>query len=384
MPRLAVAEAASTGSPAKTRRAFMRASVASVASVSILAPSIVSASVAEPAASAPDPIFAAIERYQRASAGSDRLCDLADAGEVVDCEASTEEILASRLNLASTAPTTLLGLAAYARFLDHQSSVVFGEGFFDEELNGRAEQHAFFASLNRSLAGLQRAAADFTADGDAELLQLGASLDLAIGAAEIARRDLNAAEAKHEAHKPLPSDAMRRRDGDEIFPIQFDLVDGFYTSADIGKLRRRQAKGWENFFDAVPRRMRGMFNAEDWMRRARERADEIIGAADAYTAARREQATSLGLARLDTQYDARLDDLDRLWQSIANIRATTIEGLAVKARLAQFHLNRGRGLAPLEFAGDDHEIGCNICDDLVELTAVEKAAPHFAGPETVA
>jgi hypothetical protein len=126
--RLAAAAATSASSPAKTRRAFMR-TVASVASVSVLAPSIVSASVAEPATSALDPIFAAIERYLRASAESDRLCDLADAGEVVDCEASTEEVLASRLNLASTAPTTLLGLAAYARFLDHQSNVVFGEVF---------------------------------------------------------------------------------------------------------------------------------------------------------------------------------------------------------------------------------------------------------------
>lgn len=352
--------------------------VASVVSASVLAPSIVSASFAEPATSAPDPIFAAIERYQRSAAESDRLCDLADAGEVVDCEACTGEVLASRLNLASTAPTTLLGLAAYARFLDHQSSVVFGEGFFDEELNDRAEQLAFFASLNRSLAGLQRAAADLTAAGDAELLRLGASLDVAIDAAEIARRDLNAAEAEYDAAKPARGDALRWREGDLFFAMHFRLIDGYYTAGDVEALRQQQDRGWRGHFPPASSALGKKLNAEDWPRRARERAAEIIAAWDERTAATDQLAAALVTLRLEAEYDERLAELDRLWQSIANIRATTIEGLAVKARLAQFHRRRSGEPQAEDFVNDGHEIGCNICDDLAELTAVEKPSANLA------
>jgi hypothetical protein len=271
--RLAAAVAASTGSPAKSRRAFMR-TVASVASVSVLAPSIVSASLAEPAAPSLDPIFAAIERYERAFAEFNRLGALDEAGEVVDFGANTREVLASRLNLASTAPATLSGLAAYARFLDHQSSVVFGEGFFDDQVNDKAEPLAFFASLNRSLGSLLRISGEPRGDGDAELLRLGVQLDAAIATAETARRAAHAAD-------------------------------------DAG---------------------------------------------------------------LDLAYDQALGDLDRLWKPISRLRATTVEGLAVKARLAQFHRHRSRE----EFCSDDHEIGGNICDDLAELSAVEKSAVNLA------
>jgi hypothetical protein len=348
MPRLAVAEAASTRSTASTRRAFMR-TVASVASISIVAPSIAASSVAEPPA-ARDPIFAAMERWELAEAAfhaADEESDLAD--ELGD------EAVAARVALASTRPTTFTGLAAYLRFLSSQSGVL-GTFFFDDQY----ESMAFVKSLDRALAALMRVPAD-PATGDAELLMLGASLDVAIAAAASASRDIDAAEAQYEAHI-VPGDALRFRKGDELFPMRFTIVDGYFEGSDVEALRKAQAIGWQAYFVAAP---------EAFERRLRDRAGEIIAAYDAWTAAAEAKIEELGIERLDAEYDARLGEVDRLWKRIANIRATTVEGLAVKARVARFHRARCRASEQPEdmFASDDHAIGCNICDDLAELMA---------------
>jgi hypothetical protein len=223
-----------------------------------------------------------------------------------------------------------------------------------------------------------------TAAGDAELFRLGASLDVAIDAAEIARCDLNAAEAEYDAGKPARSDALLWREGDQFFAMHFRLVDGYYMAGDVEALRQQQARGWRGHFPPASSALGKKLNADDWPRRARERAAEIVGAWDEWIAATEELAQTLGTARLDAEYDARLLELDQMWERIAGIRATTIAGLAVKARLAQFHRCRSRGAADEDFANDGHEIGCNICDDLAELAAVEKPAERFAVAETVA
>jgi hypothetical protein len=99
----------------------------------------------------PDPILAAIERYERAEADCDRISESDEAR----LEAASEESVRARCALAETAPTTLEGLAAFARFLDRQSSVVLKDAFFCDD----AEHLAFYANLNRSLSAITRAAA---------------------------------------------------------------------------------------------------------------------------------------------------------------------------------------------------------------------------------
>jgi hypothetical protein len=93
-----------------------------------------------------DPIFAAMERYERAEAKCLRIPDedearLASAGE---------KSRRARCALAKTAPTTLEGLAAFARFLDQQSSTTLKTAFFDND----REHLAFYANLNLSLMRL--------------------------------------------------------------------------------------------------------------------------------------------------------------------------------------------------------------------------------------
>jgi hypothetical protein len=89
-----------------------------------------------------DPIFAAMERYLRAEKRAD--------GDRV-----------ARERLAETAPTTLDGLAAFAHFLNHQSSVILKDAFFDND----REHLAFYASLDRALAHCPRQPIEDQDDG---------------------------------------------------------------------------------------------------------------------------------------------------------------------------------------------------------------------------
>jgi hypothetical protein len=95
-----------------------------------------------------DPIFAAIKRYERAEAECLRIPEEDEAR----LASASDESWNARLALAETAPTTLEGLTAFARFLDRQSSTVLKTAFFD---NNR-EHLAFYASLNRSLRLITR------------------------------------------------------------------------------------------------------------------------------------------------------------------------------------------------------------------------------------
>jgi hypothetical protein len=343
--------------------------VASVASMSIVGPSIAAAGGGEPPAG-PDPIFAAMERCIRAEAAY-----LATDEDVSD--ELSDDTVAAREALARTRPTTFTGLAAYLRFLSHQSREVLGTFFFDND----RENTAFIENLDHAVAALLRGPGDPAAGGDAELLRLGASLDVAIAAAATTRRDLDAAEAEYEAHPVVRSDALRLREGDERFPIPINTIDGFYCLAtDVDRLRLEQARGWQRFYawpDAP--------NVFDEARFLSQRAGEIITAYDEWITACEAHDAEFDTERLDAEYDAKIEELDRLWKCIANIRATTVEGLAVKARLARYHRGRNCGDEPEMFASEDHEIGINICDDLAELTAAEKAPTRFAtGIETVA
>jgi hypothetical protein len=98
-----------------------------------------------------DPIFAAIERYKRAEAECLRIPDEDEAR----LDSAGEKSRRARCYLAKTAPTTLKGLAAFALFLDQQSSTVLKTAFFD---NNR-EHLAFYANLNRSLKLITRKSA---------------------------------------------------------------------------------------------------------------------------------------------------------------------------------------------------------------------------------
>jgi hypothetical protein len=107
-----------------------------------------------------DPIFAAIERYERAMAKVDLIWDEPPETEGPDREVRMDEAAgvakAARLALANTVPTTLAGLAELARFLNHQSNTVFETSFFDEEMG---ELLPFFETLDRCVAGIVAAGA---------------------------------------------------------------------------------------------------------------------------------------------------------------------------------------------------------------------------------
>ena len=130
----------------------MSTAVASVAFASVVAPSIAGPAIA--AAAEPDPIFAAIERYLQAERECDSIDGVAENGldETPEFTRAANEVLAARRALASTAPTSLNGLAEYARFLDQQSSVL-NDAFFDND----DEHLAFYASLNRSSSAVAAA-----------------------------------------------------------------------------------------------------------------------------------------------------------------------------------------------------------------------------------
>lgn len=99
-----------------------------------------------------DPIFASIARYLEVNARCEAIYDADEKDPRLKEDAC--DVRAARLALAQTAPTTLAGLAAYARFLNEQSAQVFEEPFFDRD--GKVEYMAFHASLDRSLAELLR------------------------------------------------------------------------------------------------------------------------------------------------------------------------------------------------------------------------------------
>ncbi len=129
-----------------TRRALV-AGVAFVTSAAAL-PAIAAVQSSDTA----DPIFAAIERWQRTRTEIDRF-DAKNDSESPDAEAAVSAVWEARLLLAETAPTTLAGLAAYVSFLRCQS-VDELETFFFDESGEHDEQLAFIESLDRSLASI--------------------------------------------------------------------------------------------------------------------------------------------------------------------------------------------------------------------------------------
>jgi hypothetical protein len=95
----------------------------------------------------PDPIFAAMEWYLASEAKIDAL---PDDGDERLLQAALAESTRGRRALAETVPTTLAGLAAFARFLEHQSRVVLDGAFFVDD----REHLAFYGSLARSLEAI--------------------------------------------------------------------------------------------------------------------------------------------------------------------------------------------------------------------------------------
>jgi hypothetical protein len=95
-------------------------------------------------ASAPDPIIVAMRRYLLAE---QKIAELPGEEEQTPrMDAAINESANARRDLAATVPTTLNGLAAFARFIDHQSRAI-NDAFFDDD----REHLAFYASLNQSL-----------------------------------------------------------------------------------------------------------------------------------------------------------------------------------------------------------------------------------------
>ncbi len=141
-------------SPTELSRRVLVAGVASVASA-VAAPAIAAIQSSDTA----DPIFAALERWQKIEIECHRLLDEESDGGINQsprAAAAVEAIWEERLRLAETAPTTLAGLAAYVRFLHHQSAVVLETSFFESE-GEHDEQLAFFESLDRSVASIAAA-----------------------------------------------------------------------------------------------------------------------------------------------------------------------------------------------------------------------------------
>lgn len=271
----------------------MSSAVASVASVSLVAPSIAAPIGGDEAV--PDPIFAELDRYLQLDRECDRLADLYHDIDLdaPDYRRAADAVVAARLSLAQTVPTTLAGLAAYARFLNHQSNVVLETSFFDEDMG---ELLPFYVSLDRSLTAMcpdisslrsanqsTRIAAPHSADPDATLTRIGAELEKKIA---------------------IAIEAMKRHDQ-------------AYDAWDRGEISQAQ-------YDQI-----------------------------------------------DRAYDAAYRPIETLWERMSEIRATTIEGLRIKARLAQFHRYRTSGFANM----DDELIGTNLIDDLIAGDPTPLALP---------
>jgi hypothetical protein len=131
----------------------MSSAVASVASASIIAPSIAAPIGGD--GNRPDPIFAAIEYWLEIEQKCDEYVAPENDGSYDEDEFNDvimPEFNAARLGLAETIPTTLAGLAAYACFLNDRvvNELDVGNQFFYCD----GEMEAFLASLNRSLAAL--------------------------------------------------------------------------------------------------------------------------------------------------------------------------------------------------------------------------------------
>jgi hypothetical protein len=108
-----------------------------------------------------DPIFCAMQRYLQAEARVDAIPDQEEDELLPPVLAESTR---ARRALAETVPLTLAGLAAFARFLEHQSRVVLDSAFFIDD----REHLAFYATLAHSLEMIMRAAAVASAsvDGD--------------------------------------------------------------------------------------------------------------------------------------------------------------------------------------------------------------------------
>ena len=132
----------------RTRRMRTSSAVASVASAAVAAPSI--AAPIDNSAGLVDPVIVAIERCIAAERASDSVVGDFDSPED---DLLCDECLAARRALAETVPTTLAGLGALARFLNHQSNdVLAGNSFFEMD-----EAPAFFASLDQAVTAIAAA-----------------------------------------------------------------------------------------------------------------------------------------------------------------------------------------------------------------------------------
>lgn len=299
---------------------------------------------------APDPIFTAVARVRAVS----EACENAPGDVPVRL---SDKLVRAEAALMRTVPSSLGGLIAMIAFLEEWTR---GDtSWTGPHLNG------LLANLSACIRGLAGASGAVTrVSPDIELLNIGPELDAAIVAAEAAWRRLRDAEDRSEkiadkVRRPLRCTPTRRSllapyvpplDSNEYFLDN----DGCFGYPLVEVLRRRCVYG-------LPLRVKNE------MRR-------IIAAWDEYTAALARARADLECERLDGECEAALDRVEDLWKRVGPLRAHTLEGLRVKARLALFYRNRGSRSPDDGFVDGEHEVGCCLIDDLLAVEAGASAA----------
>lgn len=197
---------------------------------------------------------------------------------------------------------------------------------------------------------------------DAELIDLWRRRELAWDAADAAGRRHDAINAT--VVRPEPSEAVFVQDGDDAFgflPLARTRVGdrlwypGYATSAGIPieRLRRRQTKIVDEPFPEG-HRLHGTHNTigrrVPWPE-AQARADAIVRAWDDYQEAIRETVRTSGLEAANAEWEALDDPRAAIDGAIRDSTAHTIDGLRIKARLAQLDLDDDTDPEPALIAG---------------------------------
>lgn len=176
-------------------------------------------------------------------------------------------------------------------------------------------------AIAMTVAVLPSASAATGAQPDHALLDLGRRYDAALAAEDAASEARTATCEAFDAARPAMPDVLRHRMADH-FEHQFPALAGTKTICDT------DASDFYN--DAEVEYLRTMpHRTED----GRERAGLVMAEWDRHREACLALASSLGCGDAETAYYAAVDAREAIGDAIVAARATTLHGLAVRARI---------------------------------------------------
>jgi hypothetical protein len=151
--------------------------------------------------------------------------------------------------------------------------------------------------------------------------------------------------------EPVDS-AVRSRAHDDVTLLRLERKLGEKIAA-VSAAREAEDRAIATFKAQKPRRPRSASAIAAWCKAC----DEL------------KERERLELGRLGDAHEAALDALDSIWGEIAVIRATSIAGLRVKARLAQFHLEQAGDPEWDAECYDVGRVGLNLIKDVLAAPA---------------